>query len=96
MTREFVHAVTGRSIVVAEGSRTERLVVNDEHWTETDGTAKAKPSTQTGSKAPAKKTAAKKTAAKKAPAKKAETPPEAPAETEGADPADDPAGDSTD
>lgn len=52
MIREFVHAVTGRSIRVAEGSRTERLVVGDDNWSEVDA-----------KKAPAKKAAAKKPAA---------------------------------
>jgi uncharacterized cupin superfamily protein len=62
VTREFVHAVTGRSIIVAEGSRTERLVVGDANWTEADA-----------KKTTAKKTTAKKTTAKKAPADEPES-----------------------
>lgn len=94
-TRTFVHAVTGRRFDVAEGSRAERLVVNDESWIEADGSAKTKaPAPAKGpAKAPAKKTAAKKTAAK-APAKKA-TPktPETPANPETPEtPQDEPTG----
>lgn len=49
MIRTFVHALTGRSIVVREGTRTERLVEADKNWSE----VKAE-------KAPAKKAASSK------------------------------------
>lgn len=34
MTRSYRHAVTGREIVVVEGTRMAQLVADDENWSE--------------------------------------------------------------
>jgi len=50
VSREFSHAVTGRSITVAEGSRTERLVEADSNWSETKVEAKKAPAKRVASR----------------------------------------------